>query len=109
MAGPPTMLARFVATVPFKVGTQLFDPFETPPSGVQLDVKHAFVAAGASRQAPVALHVPPHAPAEQAVPAAATGLEHPPVPPSPGVQVPAVWHESDGLHVTGLPPTQVPL
>ncbi len=83
------MLARFVATVPFRVGTQLLGPLTTPASGEQVEVKQAFWAAMASTQVPAALQLPPQDPTEQAVPLAATGLEQPPVPPSPVVQVPA--------------------
>src|SRR6185436_12414504 len=45
-------------------------------------------------------------PSLQAVPSAAAGLEHAPV---AGSQVPAVWHWSLAVHVTGLEPTHVPL
>lgn len=40
-----------------------------------------------------------------AVPLAATGLEHEPV---VGSHVPAVWHASDALQVTGFVPTHAP-
>ncbi len=42
----------------------------------------------------------------QAVPLAAAGLEQAPV---EGLQVPAVWHWSEAVQVTGLLPVQVPL
>jgi hypothetical protein len=102
------MLATFVATVPFRVGTQELAPGTTPPSGEQVDVKHALVAAMASTHVPVALQVPPQAPAVQEVPAGAKGFEHPPVPPSPAEHVPARWHESSATHVTGGPFVHVP-
>jgi hypothetical protein len=38
------MLAMFVATVPFRVGTHEFVPAVNPPSGVQLVVKQALLA-----------------------------------------------------------------
>jgi hypothetical protein len=44
-------------------------------------------------------------PSEQIEPSALAGLLHMPV---AGSQVPAVWHGSMTLHVTGLPPTQTP-
>ena len=44
-------------------------------------------------------------PSEQLVPLGAFGLLHVPV---AGLQVPATWHGSDGVHVTGLAPVQVP-
>ena len=40
-----------------------------------------------------------------AVPFAAFGFEHVPV---AGLQVPAVWHASSGVHTTGVDPVQVP-
>jgi hypothetical protein len=59
------------------------------------------------------LHVPDiqtsvwvHAlPSLQAVPSAAAGLEQTPV---VGSQIPAVWHASLAVHVTGLAPAQTP-
>jgi hypothetical protein len=44
-------------------------------------------------------------PSLQAVPSATTGLLHAPV---AGSQVPAEWHGSEAVHVTGLEPTQAP-
>jgi len=44
-------------------------------------------------------------PSSQPVPFAAVGLEHMPV---DGLHVPATWHWSDAVHVTGLPPVQTP-
>jgi hypothetical protein len=41
----------------------------------------------------------------QLVPFGAVGLEHAPV---DGLHVPATWHESDAVHVIGLPPVHVP-
>jgi hypothetical protein len=102
------MLAMFVATVPFSVGTQELGPGTTPPSGEHVELKQAFVAATASTHTPVALQEPPHAPTAHEVPAGATGLEHPPVPPSPAEHVPARWHESSATHVTGGPFVHVP-
>jgi hypothetical protein len=106
MAGPVTMLARFVATVPFNVGTHVLGVVATPASGEQLDVKHAFEARGVSTQAPAALHVPPHAPFAQALPAAARGVVHAPL---VGLHVPTAWQGSVGAHDTGVPATHVPL
>ena len=40
-----------------------------------------------------------------AVPFAAAGFEHTPV---AGLHVPATWHWSDAVHVTGVPAAQVP-
>jgi hypothetical protein len=40
------MLAMFVATVPFSVGTQVLGVVVTPASVEQVDVKHAFAAVG---------------------------------------------------------------
>ena len=94
--------------MPLSVGTQVLGPLVTPPSAEHVDVKHAFAAATAATHAPDALQVPPHAPAEQPVPDAATGFEHPPVPPSPELQVPARWHASDAVQVTGAPALQLP-
>jgi len=45
-------------------------------------------------------------PSLQALPAALTGLEQVPV---EELQVPAVWHWSEAVQVTGLEPKQVPL
>ena len=45
-------------------------------------------------------------PSSQAVPSALLGLLHLPV---AALQVPALWHWSLAVHVTGLLPTQVPL
>jgi hypothetical protein len=44
-------------------------------------------------------------PSLHTVPLAAAGFEHAPV---PGLHVPAVWHASLAMHVTGLLPVQVP-
>src|SRR5262249_20740477 len=44
-------------------------------------------------------------PSLHAVPSAAAGLEHCPV---PGLQTPAVWHWSLAAHATGFDPVQVP-
>jgi hypothetical protein len=44
-------------------------------------------------------------PSLHAVPSGAVGFEHWPV---PGSHVPATWHASDAVHVTGLAPVQVP-
>jgi hypothetical protein len=44
-------------------------------------------------------------PSLQGVPASAGGLEQAPV---PGLQVPATWHWSSAVQVTGLKPTQIP-
>jgi hypothetical protein len=44
-------------------------------------------------------------PSLQVVPFAAPGFEHAPV---AVLQVPATWHWSDAVHVTGFEPTQVP-
>jgi len=41
----------------------------------------------------------------QAVPLAFTGFEQTPV---AALQMPAAWHWSDAVHVTGLPPEQTP-
>ena len=46
IAGPPTMLAMFVATVPFRVGTQVLGVVVTPASVEHVDVKQAFAAVG---------------------------------------------------------------
>jgi hypothetical protein len=108
IAGPVTMLAMFVATVPFSVGTHVFVPVVNPPSGLQLVVKHALVAYGCPSHEPDPLHAPPHAPTLHAVPEAAGGLVQPPLPASPTTHVPATWHESDATQVTGVPPPQVP-
>jgi hypothetical protein len=45
-------------------------------------------------------------PSLHVVPFAAAGLLHWP---EAGLQVPATWHWSDAVQVTGLPPVQVPL
>jgi hypothetical protein len=45
-------------------------------------------------------------PSLHAVPFVAVGLEHAPV---LGLHVPAAWHWSLAMHVTGLPPVHVPL
>ena len=45
-------------------------------------------------------------PSLQVVPFAAAGLEHCPV---AGLQVPATWHWSAAVHVTGFDPAQLPL
>ena len=45
-------------------------------------------------------------PSLQVVPFAADGFEHAPV---LGLHVPAVWHWSSAVHVTGLDPVHVPL
>ena len=45
-------------------------------------------------------------PSLQAVPSAAFGLEHWPV---EALQVPAAWHWSDAVHVTGFVPAHTPL
>jgi hypothetical protein len=45
-------------------------------------------------------------PSLQVVPLVAVGFEHAPV---LGLQVPATWHWSLAVHVTGLAPVQVPL
>ncbi len=45
-------------------------------------------------------------PSLQPLPSAAVGLEQSPLAPS---HVPAVWHWSRAVQVTGLPPVQVPL
>jgi hypothetical protein len=45
-------------------------------------------------------------PSLQPVPSATVGLVHCP---EAGLQVPATWHWSDAVQVTGLPPVQVPL
>jgi len=45
-------------------------------------------------------------PSLHVVPFAATGFEHVPV---DGLHVPAVWQESDAVHVTGFVPVHVPL
>jgi hypothetical protein len=45
-------------------------------------------------------------PSLQPVLSAVAGLEQTPV---PGLQVPATWHWSSGLHVTGFPPVQTPV
>jgi hypothetical protein len=105
------------------VCVQAFPSLQLVPSG-----------AGALEQAPVVgLHVPAvwHSPAAgqvtgldplqvpawqvsvcvhvfpslQAVPLGATGLEHAPV---AGSHVPAVWHSSEAVHVTGFDPAHVP-
>ena len=53
------------------------------------------------------LSVSVHAfPSLQLVPFVAVGFEHAPV---LGLQVPAVWHWSSAVHVTGLDPVHVPL
>jgi len=73
---------------------------------------HASLALHVTGFAPV--QVPPwhvsvcvHAlPSLHAVPLAATGLEHAPV---LGLHVPATWHESLAVHVTGFAPVHVPL
>jgi hypothetical protein len=44
-------------------------------------------------------------PSEQLVPFAFVGLEQIPL---AGLQVPAVWHWSLAVHVTGVPPVQTP-
>jgi len=44
-------------------------------------------------------------PSLQLVPFAAAGFEQIPV---PGSQVPATWHWSEAMHVSGLDPVQVP-
>jgi hypothetical protein len=72
---------------------------------------HASLAAHTTGLAPV--QTPPwhvslvvHAlPSLHAVPLAAVGLEHVPV---PGSQVPATWHASLAVHVTGFDPVHVP-
>ena len=83
-------------------------PGVTPPSGAQVELKHALVATTDGWHEPVALQVPPQAPSLHAVPLGATGLEQPPVPPSPLVHVPARWQESEATQVTGVPALQVP-
>jgi hypothetical protein len=45
-------------------------------------------------------------PSLQVVPSATGGFEHCPV---DGLQVPATWHWSDAVHMTGFDPVQVPL
>src|SRR5439155_319182 len=45
-------------------------------------------------------------PSLQAVPLAAAGLEHCPV---EGLHVPATWHWSEAMQVTGFEPTHIPL
>ena len=45
-------------------------------------------------------------PSLQVVPSATVGFEHCPV---LGLQVPAEWHWSDAVHVTGFVPVHVPL
>jgi len=45
-------------------------------------------------------------PSLHVVPFAAIGFEHVPV---DGLHVPAVWQESDAVHVTGFAPVHVPL
>src|SRR5690242_7749700 len=69
-------------------------------------------------QIPVVITVPEQAPAWQTspvvqawlslheVPSAAAGFEHFPL---AGLQVPATWHWSEAVQVTGLLPVQVPL
>jgi len=44
-------------------------------------------------------------PSSQGAPVGLAGLLHDPV---AGLQVPAVWHWSEGVHTTGFEPTQAP-
>jgi hypothetical protein len=84
----------------------------TPPEGVHASVVHGLLSSVATL--PVPVHVPAwqvsvavHAlPSLHDAPSALAGLEQLPVAVS---QVPAVWHWSCAVHVTGFPPVHVPL
>jgi hypothetical protein len=85
---PEATLARFVATVPFRVGRQAFGVVVTPDEGEQEEAKQTFDGFGVWSHAPDPLQVPPHAPTAHEVPLGAGGLLHPATPPSPTVHVP---------------------
>jgi hypothetical protein len=91
------MLARLVATVPFKVGTQVFALVVSPASGEQLDAKHAFCSRGEATHVPASAHVPAQVPTAQALPVGFAWFGQP----LAGSHSPATWHESDAMQVTG--------